>query len=250
MPLHWAHLACALVRQGCSSGALLLWTDGHSLPAFRRSWILSGCCSMPARLPCILSLLFPGRCVWEQGQTGNLHLCKAILFLVRTRGKYLRRQAGSVLPLPTLLRLPFACRRGCGCHHNLFSCCRMPFAGGRIAFGIASTLAFKAFSFSFASFSVLSVSASKDKALNACSRFSRPASSLFFLSCRAGWSMVSSCLFRRFISFCNVWFSCSFRVKGSFLVGTLLDFYGLLRGKSFKVRVVGADACLGIECGF
>ena len=23
--------------QGCSSGALLLWTDGHSLPAFRRS---------------------------------------------------------------------------------------------------------------------------------------------------------------------------------------------------------------------
>ena len=38
--------------------------------------------------------------------------------------------------------------------------------------------------------------------------------------------------------------------EGSFLVGTLLDFYGLLRGKSFKVRVVGADACLGIECGF
>ena len=38
--------------------------------------------------------------------------------------------------------------------------------------------------------------------------------------------------------------------EGSFLVGALLDFYGLLRGKSFKVRVVGADACLGIECGF
>ena len=113
----------------------MLWTDGHSLPAFRRSWILSGCCSMPARFPCILFLLFPERYVWEQGQTGNLHLCRAILFLVRTRGKYPRRQAGSVLPLPTLLRLPFACRRGCGCHHNLFSCCRMPFAGGRIAFG-------------------------------------------------------------------------------------------------------------------